>query len=654
MTGHKRRFRAIGAAILAFTLAASSSLTAFGTDGQGQVEKQTYTQGELLVMYRGEVTDGQIETMAKAQGDNGGEVISQTGEGAIARVSLSADVSVEQAMKEYASDERVVAVTPNYELELFASAPPVNDTDFSLQAYLKQINIPEAWELVKGKAQNKVKVAVLDTGAELDHPDLINVMNINLSKEILSDGSLAPLQGDGYVNGQPSKGGGHGTHVSGLVAAEANNGLGIAGAGSGADNSIVDLINVDVFAGEKTSLAHVILGMEYSKSIGAKVINLSLGAKKVAVGNADEFLKATCDSLAASGIVIVSAAGNDGIDDKGAVNVVPSDYNSTISVIAVDDKNKKANISNYGLFKDISAPGVNIYSTIPGGTYTRYSGTSMAAPQVAGIVAMMCAVNPKMDASTAKRIIRETATDIGTPGFDSETAYGLINAQKAVEVAIASVPSTDPPVVPPTDPPVVPPTNPPVTPPTDIPIVNPGKPSYSDVNPGDWYYEGVDYMYKRGIMTGLNPKAFGASDVLSRAQFATIVYRISGEGKSAYSSKFPDVGDKEFYTNAVMWAVNAGIIKGYDNGKFGPSDTVTREQMSVMLYRFVQYLGKDTTARGDLGKFPDAKSISKFARESMEWANAEGIITGNGNGTLEPQGAASRAACAVIMMRFLK
>lgn len=650
MTGHKRGFRAIGAAILAFTLAASSSLTAFGTDGAGQVEKQTYIQGELLVMYRGEVTGGEIEAMAKAQGDNGGEVIAQTGEGSIARVSLSADVSVEQAMKEYASDQRVVAVTPNFELELYASNPPVNDTDFSFQAYLNQINIPEAWELVKGKAKNKVKVAVLDTGAQLDHPDLTNIVNVNLSKEVLSDGSLGALQGDGYVNGQPSKGGGHGTHVSGLVAAEANNGLGIAGAGSGADNSIVDLINIDVFAGEKTSLAHVILGMEYSKSIGVKVLNLSLGAKKIAVGDSDKFLKATCDSLAASGIVIVSAAGNDGIDDKGAVNVVPSDYDSTISVIAVDDKNEKAKISNYGLFKDISAPGVNIYSTIPGGSYTRFSGTSMATPQVAGTVAMMLAMNPSLDARTVKKIIRETATDIGTPGFDSETASGLINAQKAVEVAIASVPPTDPPVAPPTDPPVTPPT----TPPTDIPIVNPGKPSYSDVNPGDWYYEGVDYMYKRGIMTGINPTVFGASDVLSRAQFATIVYRISGEGKSAYSSRFPDVGDKEFYTNAVMWAVNAGIIKGYDNGKFGPSDTVTREQMAVMLYRFVQYLGKDTTARGDLNKFPDAKSISKFARESMEWANAEGIITGNGNGTLAPQGAASRAACAVIMMRFLK
>lgn len=633
MTKYRKTGRALSALILTLILTAGSVFTAFGADleGAGTNNNEAYVPGELLVMYRDDVSDGQAKTMARSQGDSGAEVISQTEGGTIAVVSLSDGTPVEKAMKEYAADDRVAAVTPNYKLELFSDNPPVNDTGYAQQTYLNQTDTPMAWDFLKTKPHNKVKVAVLDTGADIGHPDLKNIIDMNMSREVLDrNGDLGPLKGDGYESGSPSSGGGHGTHVSGLIAAEANNGLGIAGVGSGGDNSVVDLVDVDVFSGDRTTdLAYVFRGMEYARKIGAKVVNMSLGARNTHAGGMETMFKAECSSLTSNGAIIVCAAGKpdygeEGYGDNGQVTVIPSDFDDTISVIAVNDDNSKVPSSCYGSLKDVSAPGANIYSTIKGGGYARYTGTSMAAAEVSGIVAMMCSVNPDLSAQAAKSILRNTATDIGAPGFDIYTGAGLVNAQRAVEAAASwALPAEKP-----------------------LP--------YSDVKKGDWYYDAAAYMYGKGIMTGLEPTVFGPLGIVSRAQFATILYRMSGADRPVYAAKFPDVGDNEFYTDAVTWAENTGVIKGYENGYFGPSDSITREQMAVMLQRYVQQLGRDTTARSDLSGYPDARSVSSFALNSMEWANAMGIIRGNGNGTLAPLSNGDRAACAAMLMRFME
>lgn len=632
MTKSKNTVRSLSIIILLCILTVESVLPVYGADVKSADLDSTnnvsaYVPDELLVMYREEVTDGQVEAMVEEQGDGGVEVLSKTEEGTIAAVSISEDISVEEAIKEYEADERVVSVTPNYKLELFGDNS-VNDSLYSKQGYLEQMNVPGAWSIVNKTSHEKVKVAVLDTGADIGHPDLKNVLNVQDSKEVLSlDGTLGPLQGDGYKNGVYSSGGGHGTHVTGIVAAEANNGQGIAGVGSALDNSAIDLISVDVFSEDSTTnVKYVIKGLEYAKNIGAKVINLSLGIRKNEIENHDIYLKEMCDSLANQGIIIVCAAGNYGTGDNGIIDVVPSDYNSTISVISVDRNNQKPQSSCYGSLKDISAPGEAIYSTVKGGNYASMSGTSMAAPGITGIIAMMCSLDSSLDVGEIRNVLRNTATDIGTPGYDIYTGAGLVNAKKAVEaVAPEGGGTTENTVLP-----------------------------YGDVKESDWYYESVAYMYNKGIMTGLKPTVFGPTGKVSRAQFATILYRISGAGSVRYSSKFPDVPEGQFYTDAVMWAASESIIKGYENGYFGPGDLITREQMAVLLYRYVQYLGADVSNKNSLEHFPDSRLVSGFALEAMQWANAEGVIMGNADSTLAPRAYADRASCATMMMRFVK
>ena len=177
---------------------------------------------------------------------------------------------------------------------------------------------------------------------------------------------------------------------------------------------------------------------------------------------------------------------------------------------------------------------------------------------------------------------------------------------------------------------------------------------FTDISSDDWFYDSVKYVNDNGLMTGLNETTFGPYENLARAQFAVILHRISGSPEIEYTDKFPDVADGQWYTDAILWANEAGVVGGYtDTGKFGPGDNINREQMAVMMYRYAEYLGYDTSARADISQYADAKNVNEFAREAMSWAVGSGIITGKENGTkLDPQGNASRAECATIIMRF--
>lgn len=178
---------------------------------------------------------------------------------------------------------------------------------------------------------------------------------------------------------------------------------------------------------------------------------------------------------------------------------------------------------------------------------------------------------------------------------------------------------------------------------------------FTDVPEDAWFYGYVLEIYNYGIMTGLTSDKFGPSEDLSRGQFATILYRMSGEEpKVPYQAVFSDVPDDgAFYKDAAMWAWATGVITGYDDGRFGPSDQITREQMATMMYRYAEKLGEDVSARADLGAFPDSGSVSGFAWDAMSWAVASGIISGEADGSLNPQGNASRAVCATITSRFI-
>ena len=177
---------------------------------------------------------------------------------------------------------------------------------------------------------------------------------------------------------------------------------------------------------------------------------------------------------------------------------------------------------------------------------------------------------------------------------------------------------------------------------------------FEDVFEGEWYIEAAQYVFDRNIMTGLTDTIFGANVELSRAQFATILYRIEGEPEVSLDGSFPDVEAGSFYENAVAWASSeeVGVIKGYADGTFGPSDILTREQMVVMMYRYLEYAGVEVES-GDYSQYPDADKVSPFAEEAMKWAIGDGMIKGD-HDLINPQGMSARAHCATVIMRFLE
>ena len=179
---------------------------------------------------------------------------------------------------------------------------------------------------------------------------------------------------------------------------------------------------------------------------------------------------------------------------------------------------------------------------------------------------------------------------------------------------------------------------------------------FNDVRKSDWFCDAVAYVKGNGLMTGLNGTTFGPDQSLARAQFAVILHRMNGEPEVAYTAKFADVPDGEWYTSAVLWANSVGVVNGYtDSGLFGTADKINREQMAVMMYRYAGHMGYDTSAREDFSSFSDAAKVSGFADEAMQWAVANEIIMGKDNGTrIDPQGNANRAECATIIMRFVE
>ena len=175
----------------------------------------------------------------------------------------------------------------------------------------------------------------------------------------------------------------------------------------------------------------------------------------------------------------------------------------------------------------------------------------------------------------------------------------------------------------------------------------------------DWFYNEVAYNYYEEIMTGMDPTHFGPYVVLPRAQYATILYRMNGEPDVTYTAKFPDVPAGQFYSEAVIWASQIGVVTGYtDSGYFGTNDPITREQMVTMMYRYADYMKYESEEPTDISKFTDADKVTEFAEKAMKWAVGNGIIEGkenaDGSYRLDPQGGTSRAECAIIIQRFME
>ena len=175
---------------------------------------------------------------------------------------------------------------------------------------------------------------------------------------------------------------------------------------------------------------------------------------------------------------------------------------------------------------------------------------------------------------------------------------------------------------------------------------------FTDVDQSAWYHEGVDYAILKGMMNGTEPTLFEPNSTTTRAMIVTILYRLEGKPAVSGENPFTDVDAGTWYTDAVIWAADKGVVTGTTPTTFDPNDPITREQMAAILYRYASYKGYDVAEKADLSSYADAGKISAYAADAMAWTNTEGLVTGETPTTLVPQGNATRAQVAEILMRY--
>ena len=372
-------------------------------------------------------------------------------------LELPKDKDIKEIVQQLSKDPNIEYVEPNYYVYALEAStqdegnvrvierdgpdfPEPNDPFYFEQFGPQLIKAPYAWS--KTDFNSAAVVAVIDTGVQGTHPDLQGVILSNGYNFVENNGSGAP-----YDSGNTADDHGHGTHVSGIISAIYNNNIGIAGVTGPADVQILP-IKVLNDLGRGTSY-DVSEGIRYAANEGADVINLSLGSSTSTRVEEEAVAYAQ-----AKGCVVVAAAGN----DSGRVEFqYPASYPGVIAVGAVDNQKRKAYFSNYGDRLDISAPGVDILSTVPdfvgrksgdsygddlSGYYEKMSGTSMAAPHVAAVAALYKCVYPDASVLQICEVLTSTAEDIGDIGKDPETGHGLVDVaavmgQEPIKKALA-------------------------------------------------------------------------------------------------------------------------------------------------------------------------------------------------------------------------
>lgn len=327
----------------------------------------------------------------------------------------------QQAIQEISSKPGVKFVELNQ--KVYASFEP-NDPLWKYQYGPKNIKCPGAWDIQRGK--HSVVVAVIDTGIDYTHPDLVNHYQAFGSWNFVAH------------NGDPLDDCGHGTHCAGIIAAEMNNGIGIAGIAD------VKIMAIKVLGADGSAFIWTVSrGIIRAGIMGADVISMSFGAEMLSI---PLLLQFACNLSYNLGATLVAAAGNSGDSGIGWISY-PAMFPNVIAVGATDGNNDRAYFSSYGPALDFMAPGVDIISTTPTYhaslndppynfpmNYANLSGTSMATPHVAGVIALYLSKNGvRVSNEKIYQRLRDSVTDIGSPGFDDMTGYGLINATKLLQ-----------------------------------------------------------------------------------------------------------------------------------------------------------------------------------------------------------------------------
>lgn len=433
----------LGAAAAAGIMASIPSLPARGGRTDAGIAAIAATAGPLADILGGL----DVQSITRVHGptpprvENGIAVAEDLGLETTLRVRYTGNDAPVEVAQRLNGLENVAWAEPNRWRQAYAVP---NDPQFGAQWGLTRIGCPDAWDLTTGDPG--VVVAVVDTGVDLNHPELAGLLVAGQDLVDFPPGSVPRpgwvFEGDFTgVDADPQDEVGHGTHVGGTICCASNNGTGVAGVAWDVRLQPVKVLARvrEVATGRISgagSAAHIAAGIRWATDNGARAINMSLG------GYTDTTVEREAVAYAVSrGVVVVAAMGNDDTDTPS----YPAAYPGVIAVAATDSSDRRASFSNRGAHVAISAPGVGVLSTYWDDTYATANGTSMASPHVAGVAALILSRNRSLTADQVANLIRTTAAPLRDTPTDpvpnDRYGHGLVQAGAAVRAAAPVPPS---------------------------------------------------------------------------------------------------------------------------------------------------------------------------------------------------------------------
>lgn len=442
-------------------------------------------------------------------------------------------------------------------------------------------------------AGRRATVAVIDTGADCTHPLLAGRVSARSYDFANNTADVTDVNS-------------HGTATAGLVA--------------DLTPDEVDVMVLRVYDDDNLSKPSLVLtALEYALENGATVVNMSLGWPN-AIEKGYSFLNSVLAQAYASGVVVVTAAGNRSQSNPGANadDVYPANQAAVLTVSGVDrDLAFDGGYSASGASVDLCAPGTSVSVAAPDGGMTTRSGTSFAAPHVAAAAACVQLAQPGVTAARVRQTLYGYAEDLGAPGRDDRYGYGLPVLTQCFHDRLC-----------------------------------PGQRFADMPGAGVWSHDGLDYCIAAGLMSGTSDVTVSPDMTASRAQLVQLLWAAAGSPETTGTLPFTDVQPGAWYYAAVRWAYRTGLVAGTSPTTFDPNAAVTRQDLAVILY---EQSGRPAATGGELAAFPDVGHVAGYAYAALTWAVAQGLVSGVGTASgaqLAPRGYASRAQVATILTAY--
>lgn len=442
-------------------------------------------------------------------------------------------------------------------------------------------------------AGRRATVAVIDTGADCTHPLLAGRVSARSYDFANNTADVTDVNS-------------HGTATAGLVA--------------DLTPDEVDVMVLRVYDDDNLSKPSLVLtALEYALENGATVVNMSLGWPN-AIEKGYSFLNSVLAQAYASGVVVVTAAGNRSQSNPSANadDVYPANQAAVLTVSGVDrDLAFDGGYSASGASVDLCAPGTSVSVAAPDGGMTTRSGTSFAAPHVAAAAACVQLAQPGVTAARVRQTLYGYAEDLGAPGRDDRYGYGLPVLTQCFHDRLC-----------------------------------PGQRFADMPGAGVWSHDGLDYCIAAGLMSGTSDVTVSPDMTASRAQLVQLLWAAAGSPETTGTLPFTDVQPGAWYYAAVRWAYRTGLVAGTSPTTFDPNAAVTRQDLAVILY---EQSGRPAATGGELAAFPDVGHVAGYAYAALTWAVAQGLVSGVGTASgaqLAPRGYASRAQVATILTAY--